>query len=121
MKKILIVDDDVVMLRLFQLQVRRAGCEGFFFSDAENALQWIEANRPDIAVLDYNLPMTCGMELLTIMRRKYASPVIPVIFVTGTADPVVLEEISQVPHSHVLSKPFSPRRLQTLIEACIND
>jgi CheY-like chemotaxis protein len=119
MKKVMVVDDDRVMLRLYQLQVRRAGCEGFYFATANEAIFWLQENVPDLAVLDYNLPETSGSELLAQMRQRYPEPAIPVIFVTGTADPETLKVINQCADSHVLSKPFSPRRLQTLIEECL--
>lgn len=119
MKKVIIVDDDVVMLRLFQLQVRRAGYEGFFFNAAQPAEEWLRENRPDVAVLDYNLPETSGVELLQRLRTRHAEPVVPVIFVTGTADPETLQQIKALPACQFLSKPFSPRRLQTMIEECL--
>jgi CheY-like chemotaxis protein len=119
MKKILVVDDDRVMLRLFQLQVRRSNCEGFFFSDAQSALEWLKSNTPDLAVLDYTLPLISGMQLSQQMRELNQGKKTPIIFVTGTADPAALAEIEGVPDSHVLAKPFSPRRLQTLIEGCL--
>lgn len=55
MKKILVVDDDVVMIKLFQVQMKRAGFQGFYFQESEQALGQADQIGPDLAVLDYNM------------------------------------------------------------------
>jgi two-component system CheB/CheR fusion protein len=115
MKKVLIVDDDVVMSRLFQMQVKRAGCEGFFFKDSRSTLEEIERIAPDMAVLDFNLPDMDGVKLYQALRQCPGLESIPIVFVTGTVDNEDLERIKLLGAAAVLSKPFSPRKLQKLI------
>ena len=116
MKKVIVVDDDIVMFRLFQVQVKRTGCEGFFFRDAQSALNQFESIQPDLAVLDYNLPDMDGSELYQHIRKLEGGANIPIVFVTGTAKDEDLESIRAVGANALLSKPFSPRRLQNLIK-----
>ena len=116
MKKIIVVDDEIVMFRLFQVQVKRTGCEGFFFRDARSALDQFESIRPDLAVLDYNLPDMDGSELYQHIRKLEGGANIPIVFVTGTAKDEDLESIRNIGANAVLAKPFSPRRLQNLIK-----
>ncbi len=120
MKKVLVVDDDIVMFRLFQVQVKRAGCEGFFFRDGRSALEQIENIKPDMAVLDFNLPDIDGGELYRELRKHPEFESIPVVFVTGTVDDDDLQAIKELGASDVLSKPFSPRKLQTLIKELLH-
>lgn len=120
MKKVLVVDDDVVMYRLFQIQVKRAGCEGFFFKDGKSALSQIESIRPDLAVLDYHLPDIEGDELYRQIRSKEVTKDIPIVFVTGTAHEQSLNKIKELGANAILSKPFSPRKLQILIKQLLN-
>ena len=115
MKKVLVVDDDIVMFRLFQMQVKRAGCEGFFFRDGKSALDQLAKVKPDLAVLDYNLPDLDGAELYQRIRECPGLESIPVVFVTGSVQDEDLKAIEALGANAVLSKPFSPRRLQTLI------
>lgn len=115
MPNILIVDDDTVMQRLFQLQIRRAGADPFLFDDPHAALEALDAIQPQLAVLDFSLPGMNGIDLCNAIRAKPGLAAIPVIFVTGTADAPTLDRIRNVPNVQVLSKPFSPRRLVTLI------
>lgn len=116
MKKVIVVDDDIVMFRLFQVQVKRTGCEGFFFRDAQSALNQFESIQPDLAVLDYNLPDMDGSELYQHIRKLEGGADIPIVFVTGTAKDEDIEAIRAVGANALLSKPFSPRRLQNLIK-----
>lgn len=116
MKKILVVDDDIVMLRLIQLQVKRSGCNGYFFSDAKSAIEALPNVKPDLVVLDYNMPGATGAELYQAMQSHENTAGVPVVFVTGAADNPTLKEIKALNPLEILSKPFSPRRLQTLIE-----
>jgi CheY-like chemotaxis protein len=116
MKKVLVVDDDIVMFRLFQVQVKRAGCEGFFFRDGRSVLQQFESIKPDLAVLDYNLPDIDGAELYQKIKEMPGGQNIPIVFITGTVQDEELDAIKAVGAEASLSKPFSPRKLQKLIK-----
>ncbi len=120
MNKVLVVDDDIVMFRLFQVQVKRAGCEGFFFRDGQSVLQQFEDIAPDLAVLDYDLPDIDGAELYRRIRQTPCGKDIPIVFVTGTVKDEDLDEIKSVGADAFLSKPFSPRRLQKLIKELLH-
>ncbi len=115
MKKVLVVDDDIVMFRLFQAQVKRAGCEGFFFRDGQSVLNQFEKIQPDLAVLDHDLPDIEGTELYRRIRDLTGGAHIPIVFVTGTVEDEKLGAIKAVGANAFLTKPFSPRRLQNLI------
>lgn len=116
MKKILVVDDDVVIIKLFQVQIRRAGHKGYFFQESEQALKQACSICPDLAVLDYNMPGMNGMELLRALRRDLGDSAFPVIFVTGEVDADVLAGMGDAANTRLLAKPFSPRRVITMIE-----
>ncbi|MGZ0655067.1 response regulator [Coraliomargarita sp. W4R53] len=120
MKKVLVVDDDIVMFRLFQVQVKRAGCEGFFFRDGKSVLDQLEKLKPDLAVLDYNLPDMDGAELYKHIRNTPGLEEMPVVFVTGSVQDEDLKKIQSLGANEVLSKPFSPRILQNLIKQLLN-
>lgn len=120
MKKVIVVDDDIVMFRLFQVQVKRTGCEGFFFRDASSLLEQFERIRPDLAVLDYTLPDMDGGTLYRHIRKLPGGADIPIVFVTGTTSDEDQEAIRAVGADALLSKPFSPRRLQNLIKELLH-
>jgi CheY-like chemotaxis protein len=116
MKKILLVDDDIVMIKLFQVQIRRAGYEGTYFQDSREALEQAGSVAPDLAVLDYNMPGMNGVELLKALRERLGRATLPVVFVTGEVEAGILAKINELENARLLAKPFSPRRVITLIE-----
>lgn len=60
-----------------------------------------------------------GAQLLQALREKLANPELPVIFVTGEIDTSILAQIEGINNARLLAKPFSPRRVITLIEECL--
>lgn len=117
MKNILVVDDDPVMLRLIELQVKRAGARGFYFREGRPAIEQLDTLQPDMAILDFHLPGLNGADLYRAIRGHSGLESIPIIFVTGVADNDTLEEIAALGSVEILAKPFSPRRLQMLIQS----
>ena len=115
MKKILVVDDDIVIIRLFQLQLRRSPYQGYYFQDSDQALAQLDDIEPDLAVLDYHLPGKDGPALLEVIRQKPVLASIPVIFVTGEAARSNLDKIKTDPNVQILTKPFSPKQLTALM------
>ena len=116
MKMILVVDDDIVMIRLFEVQLRRAGYAAFFFQESDEALGRAKGIAPDLAILDYNMPGLNGADLSQALRDLLEKPSLPTIFVTGEIEEGVLARIGQIENARLLTKPFSPRRVITLME-----
>ncbi|MBE7008453.1 MAG: response regulator [Ruminococcaceae bacterium] len=84
-KHILLVDDDVTFLKMMQswlcaryrITVVRSGMQ---------AITYIAAHVPDLILLDYDMPITPGPQVLEMIRSEPTSAKIPVIFLTGKAD-----------------------------------
>lgn len=81
-KHVLVVDDDIVMLRtinswlkeIFKVSVAKSGME---------AIQFLGKDKPDLILLDYNMPVCDGVQTLKMIRSNEASKDIPVFFLTG--------------------------------------
>lgn len=111
MMKILVVDDDIAMIRLYQLQLRLAGWEGFYFRDGTSALQQAAAIGPHLALLDYELP---DFNATDLMKGLFAIPALaemPVVLVTGQVRPEVNQALLEAGADAIFSKPFSPAQL----------
>ena len=67
---ILVIEDEVTLAKNIVAYLRRAGYDAEHAPDAEQGLARLEAFRPDIIVLDYNLP---GMDGLAALRRSVRS------------------------------------------------
>jgi DNA-binding response OmpR family regulator len=81
--RILIIDDDVVLLDLLQLHLSGRSVDVQVAEDAVIALRSIIKCPPDLIVLDLGLPYLSGMEVLKAVKGDPKTSHIPVIVVTG--------------------------------------
>lgn len=83
MARILIIDDDVMLLDLLQLHLSGRGISVEVAEDAAVALRNIIASPPDLILLDLGLPYFDGMEVLKAIKGDPSTQHIPVIVLTG--------------------------------------
>ena len=67
---ILIVDDDASVRRLLQVELESLGMRCFAAGDGEEARRLLGECRPDVAIVDINLPGMDGFELLRLIRAQ---------------------------------------------------
>ena len=82
-RTIMIVDDDVEIVNLFETQLLKEGfdvCEAF---DGKSAIQSIQRAKPDLLVLDVNMPKMDGWEVCKKLRSDPTTKYIPIIFLTA--------------------------------------
>lgn len=120
MKQVLMVDDDVAMIRLYQLHLRRLPVESIVFNRSQPVMDRVETLRPDLAILDYDLPDHKGIEILKAMRTQSALQDLPVIFVTGQGRQAVNEALLAAGACSVFNKPFSPIRLMARVKELLD-
>jgi DNA-binding response OmpR family regulator len=106
--KILVVDDDRILNDVVAFSLRREGYDVFQSYDGVSALQRWEEERPDLVVLDVNLPKLDGFTVLQRIRRDAATPVV-MLSVRADDDDVVFG-LEQGADDYI-TKPFSPRQL----------
>jgi DNA-binding NtrC family response regulator len=76
--KVLVVDDDAVVLVLTQTRLQRAGFTVVVRDSAIGTMQAINAERPDMVVLDIRMPALTGTALADLIKRTQGH--VPVIF-----------------------------------------
>lgn len=108
--RILVVDDDAAMRRLFSAVLDAAGYTVGIAADGREALQQIEAARPDLVVLDLMMPVMDGWTVLERLRQIAHPP--PVVIVSATAD---CRRAAQAGAVGCLSKPV---HLRQLLDTC---
>jgi len=118
--KILVVDDDRIVADLVVFTVRRAGYEAIIASDAASALRrWID-DKPDLIILDINLPGTQGVQDgFSICQRIRSESDVPIILLTVRGEEEDIVYGLEVGADDYLLKPFSPRQLVARIQAVI--
>ena len=108
---VLVVDDDLSMLRGVGRLLRQHDYEPTLFSSAEAFKSHIDFEGAVCVILDINLPDGSGIELRHRLRVDGIS--VPVIYMTGNGDPAVRNAALNSGCIAFLTKPFSA---QSLIE-----
>ena len=111
--KILIVDDERDLVDAYVRLLERAGhrCLGAF--DANEAIQIIDAESPDLVITDLSLPDTSGIEIVRHMRAK--SKTTPIIVMSGHNTPELNEAAHAAGANISLLKPVSIAELRRVI------
>ena len=106
--KITLVDDDRNIVTSIQLALEAEGFEVTSYHDGEEGLQGIQADNPDLVVLDVKMPRMDGMELLSKLREKST---VPAIFLTSKDDEIDQVLGLRLGADDYITKPFSQRLL----------
>jgi len=83
-KRVLVVDDDVAIRESLKKVLETADYEVALAADGQEAVERFGPSRPDLLILDLNLPIKSGWEAFENLTR--ANPCVPVIIITGLAN-----------------------------------
>jgi len=107
-KKILAVDDDLFILELYRNMLGDAGFEVHTAEDSVAAMSRFNEVKPDLVILDVDMPGGGGRKVFERLRKTLVSP-IPIIFATGKPESVQQE--ARASAVSVLKKPLGPQAL----------
>ncbi len=82
-KKVLIVEDDIHVSKVFQVQVEKAGFLSVVADDGEEALKIINAEKPDLVILDLMIPKKDGFEVLEEVRKNPVFEKVPIVIISN--------------------------------------
>ncbi len=115
-KNILLVDDDNTFLKTVKGWLSEAYRVTIVSSGAQ-ALMYIADNKPDLILLDYEMPVTSGPQVLEMIRSETKTDTIPVIFLTGKGDrESVLKVLALKPDGYLLKSMEKAALLKSLEE-----
>jgi DNA-binding response OmpR family regulator len=115
--KILVVDDDLDLRGLIAFALRQGGYLVVEAADGTAGLAAAERERPDLAILDVNLPGLSGFEVLKRLRAR--GDRLPVMMLTVRAGEEDQVQGLNLGADDYLAKPFSPRTLLARIRALL--
>lgn len=84
--KILVVEDEEVLSKVFQEKLEKSGYEVKVAADGDTALTVAKSFNPDAIVLDLLLPKKNGFEVLEILKSDQALKTIPVVIVSNLGE-----------------------------------
>ena len=113
-KKILVVDDEKPISDIIKFNLEKEGYEVLIAYDGEEALARVEADDPDLIILDLMLPKIDGLEVAKRVRVKHSTPIIMVTAKDSELDKVLGLELGA---DDYVTKPFSNRELVARVKA----
>lgn len=114
--KVLIVDDDQRLCRMLKEYLETNGLSVGILNSGDQIKAALEANSPDMIILDIMLPGKDGLEVLKELRGSHATPVIMLTAKGEDTDRIVGLELGA---DDYLAKPFNPRELLARIKAVL--
>src|SRR3990172_6138270 len=109
MPKLLLVEDDELLIRMYRTKLERENFEVYTAQDGEECLAKIRELKPDILLLDIVMPKLNGVEVLKRVKAKPELKEIPVVILTNAPVHIAAKECLQleIGRAHV-STPFTP-------------
>ncbi len=112
---ILIVDNNAYMRRLTRLMLTNLGAKAVIeATDGLGALETIRTCDPDVMLLDWDMPILDGMEVMRIVRSPgvFPRPNLPIIMLTDRGERLCVMEALRAGVHEFLLKPTSPKLLR---------
>ena len=107
--RILVVEDDEIVLDVLQEILKSRGHEVATAADGQEAIDLIQAERFDLIITDIVMPLKTGVDVLK--KARDIDPRYPVIVITGNASEETIEKLIRVGAYEFIVKPFDNDRL----------
>lgn len=108
---VLVVDDDTSNLKIANFILSRENIRVSCLKSGEEAIRFLQENRPDLILLDVHMPGMDGFETLAAIRQNKVTADIPVIFLTADDDSSTETRGLEAGARDFIKKPFVPKVL----------
>lgn len=119
MTTILIADDEANLRLLVSASLAAEDCDVIEAADGDQAWDLILQHRPEVAILDVQMPGRTGLEVTQAIKADPALAHIQVIILTSKARPSDIDAGTAVGADVYLTKPFLPVELLTAVERAL--
>ena len=105
-KRILVVDDEVELIKAIQIRLEQAGYEALFAYDGKEGLEKAHKEKPDLIILDLMLPKMDGYKVCGLLKADTRYDKIPIIIFTARAQESDIKMGQEVGADAYMTKPF---------------
>ncbi len=113
-KKILIVDDENLLVEILDDFAKSLGYETATASEGSKALEILKTQEINLVLSDINMPGISGIQMLTKARRQNIAA--PFVFITGNSNPEIIIDAVRLGATDFLLKPFEFELLEKVIK-----
>jgi two-component system phosphate regulon response regulator PhoB len=117
--RILLVEDDRALAELIRFHLDRAGYEVQQTGDGDEALLLVREGPPDLALLDWMIEGTSGIEVCRRLRRGVETKNLPIILLTARGEEADRVRGLDTGADDYITKPFSPREMLARVAAVL--
>jgi len=110
-KKVLLVEDEKNVILGVRTCLDAVGYQVDIVENGEDALNYLERERPDLILLDLLLPKVDGFEVLKHIKGQAETSNIPVIVLTAKAEEKDKKKVLTLGANDYMTKPFKPQEL----------
>ncbi len=114
-RHILVVDDDPFIVKLIQEYLEIIGYNVSCAYDGQAALVMAKATKPNLIILDVNMPMINGLKTLQYLRAIEDTQNIPVLFLSGETSAKLTPTLAAVPRISHVKKPIDLEDLNSIV------
>jgi AmiR/NasT family two-component response regulator len=114
--KILVADDESIIRLGLRTMLTALGHEALLAANGRDALQLVRTARPDLALLDVQMPLTDGLEAAKVIARTRP---MPIILLTAYSQDDLLQRAAELPIQGYLVKPVNERDLAAAIQVAV--
>jgi DNA-binding response OmpR family regulator len=120
MKKVWIVDDDQDMVGAIRLMIKLLEFEERHFFSARMAAQaLLGGERPDVFLLDINMPEVTGLDFLEFLRRRKDMQDLPVVMLSSEAADVMVDKAMAIGADAYVTKPVALEELEKAMKQAL--
>jgi DNA-binding response OmpR family regulator len=120
-KKILVIDDDPEIITLLTVRLGANDFDVISANDALYAVRMAFEEKPDLIILDINMPGGGGVSVFDRVRKLKTTTKVPVVFLSGCEDRDVQKQVLEMGAVGFISKPFKSEELLTVIRKALGD
>ncbi|MGD0525927.1 MAG: diguanylate cyclase [Polyangiaceae bacterium] len=116
---VLVIDDSPDIHRLLDVRLRPEGVALHHALGAEEGLALARELRPDLVLLDVDLPLITGFEVCRLLKEDPKTADIPLIFLTGATEVYTKVQGFDLGAIDYVTKPFDPAELRARVRAAL--
>ncbi|NBC96436.1 MAG: response regulator [Deinococcus-Thermus bacterium] len=120
-RTVLVADDQAGQRAVIDMLLSLDGLTTVAVSDGREALDWLKANTPDLAILDVKMPHVDGLDVCYRMKRIRRLQGAPVVILTGMRDEATLERARAVGADAVVRKPLEGKDFRATVARLLSD
>lgn len=118
-RRVLVVDDEPVLVETIAYNLEQAGYAVTTAADGASALETARREKPDLVILDIMLPEMDGLEVCRLLRREKSTATTPIMMLTAKGEEIDKVVGLEVGADDYVTKPFGRRELLARVRALL--